>query len=375
LFGFEGSYFSYLRCNARVLESAQFGREVVGAMNRLVLGAGVAAFLLVSSECGLASSAGREPAERVALGGAVYSAQDNHRIDHADVRLCDAHGSSLETQISDASGEFSFRGLAPGSYTLAVAAVGFEHQDLPVDLSLTSDLGVAVYLKPESGKLNGAAPATAISAHEMTMPQEARDKLAAAKAKLWRDKNLEGGITDVQQVVAATPNYYEAYCEMGLAYLMMGKIADAEASFRKSLEVSGGKYGDAEVGLGSTLINKGDVSGGEVALRHGIESSPGSWLGRYELSKLELSHNRVDDAEKLAEQARSLAPNFPSVYRVLANIHMRQKNYPAVLHDIDAYLQLDPNSPAGVRAKQLRDEVRQKMTTEVATAPTGAAAP
>ena len=113
-------------------------------MNRLVLGAGVAAFLLVSSECGLASSAGRETAERVALGGAVYSAQDNHRIDHADVRLCDAHGSSLETQISDASGEFSFRGLAPGSYTLAVAAVGFEHQDLPVDLSLASDLGVAI---------------------------------------------------------------------------------------------------------------------------------------------------------------------------------------------------------------------------------------
>jgi regulator of sirC expression with transglutaminase-like and TPR domain len=83
----------------------------------------------------------------------------------------------------------------------------------------------------------------------------------------------------------------------------------------------------------------------------------------------------VDDAEKLAEQARSLAPNFPSVYRVLANIHMRQKNYPAVLHDIDAYLQLDPNSPAGARAKQLRDEVRQKMTTEVAAAPTGPAAP
>ena len=343
-------------------------------MNRLLLGAGVAAFLLVTSESSVARFAGRETAERVALGGAVYSAQDNHRIDHAEVRLCDAQGSSLETQISDASGEFSFRGLAPGSYTLVASAAGFERQDLAVDLSFASDLGVTVYLKPESGKLNGAAPGT-VSAHEMSMPQEARDKLAAAKAKLWRDKNLEGGITDVQQVVAATPNYYEAYCEMGLAYLTLGKIADAEASFRKSLEISGGKYGDAEVGLGSTLINKGDVAGGEAALRHGIESSPGSWLGRYELSKLELSHNRVDDAEKLAEQARSLAPNFPSVYRVLANIHMRQKNYPAVLHDIDAYLQLDPNSPAGMRAKQLRDEVRQKMTTEVATAPTGAAAP
>lgn len=342
-------------------------------MNRLLLSAGVAAFLLVTSKSSLASPAGRETTERVAIGGAVYSAQDNHRIDRAEVRLCDSHGSPLETQISNDSGEFGFHGLSSGAYVLSVTAVGFEHQDLPVDLSFGPEIGISVYLKPEAGKPSTTGSVPVVSAHEMSMPQEARDKLAAAKKKMWLDKSLEGGITEVQQLVAATPNYYEAYCEMGLAYLMMGKTADAEANFRKSLEISGGKYGDAEVGLGSTLINKGDVAGGEEALRHGIESSPGSWLGRYELSKVELSHNRIDDAEKLAEQARSLAPNFPSVYRLLSSIHLRQKNYTALLHDIDAYIRLDPDSAAGVRAKQLRDEIRQKMTTEVATAPTSPA--
>ena len=339
-------------------------------MNRLLTCAGTAVFLLVTSEGSLAELAGREPPDRFALGGGVYSAEDNHPIDHAEVRVCDAHGSSLEVQISGASGEFTFRGLAPASYMLGVTAVGFERQDLPVDLSFASEPGISIYLKPVSGNRKSAEAGRAVSAHEMAMPQEAREKLAAAKKKMWVDKNLEGGIAEVRQVVAAAPNYYEAYCEIGLAYLMMGKTADAEENFRKSLDISGGKYGDAEVGLGSTLINKGDVAGGEEALRRGVESSPASWLGRYELSKVELSHNRIDDAEKLAEQARSLAPNFPSVYRLLSSIHLRQKNYAALLHDIDAYIRLDPDSAAGVRAKQLRDEIRQKMTTEVATAPT-----
>lgn len=343
-------------------------------MNRLLLSAGVVVFLLVNLESGLARVAGTARQERVAVGGAVYSAQDNRRIDHAQVQLCDRHGGFLETQTSDNSGEFIFRGLSPGSYSVSVTALGFERQDMPVDLSFSSDLEVSVYLKP-AGELKSAASGPVVSAHEMTMPQEARDKLAAAKKKMWLDKNLEGGIAEVRQVVATAPNYYEAYCEMGLAYLMMGKTADAEANFRKSLEISGGKYGDAEVGLGSTLINKGDIAGGEQALRRGVEASPNSSLGLYELGKVELSRNHISEAEKLAEQARSLTPNFPSVHRLLANIHMRQNNYPAVLHDIDAYLQLDPSSPAGVRAKQLRDEVRRKMTTEVATAPTGPAAP
>jgi tetratricopeptide (TPR) repeat protein len=344
-------------------------------MNRLLLSAGVVAFLLVTLESGLARVAPTPRQVRVALGGAVYSAEDNSRIGHAQVQLCDRHGSFLETQTSDNSGEFTFRGLSPASYLVSVTALGFERQDMPVDLSFSSDLEIAVYLKPDAGKVKSAVSGPVVSAHEMSMPQEARDRLAAAKKKMWLDKNLEGGIAEVRQVVAATPNYYEAYYEMGMAYLMMGKTADAEANFRKSLEMSGGKYGDAEVGLGSTLINKGDIAGGEQALRRGVEASPNSSLGLYELGKVELGRNHISEAEKLAEQARSLTPNFPSVYRLLANIHVRQKNYPAVLHDIDAYIQLDPDSAAGVRAKQMRDEIRQKMTTEVATASTGAAAP
>jgi tetratricopeptide (TPR) repeat protein len=84
------------------------------------------------------------------------------------------------------------------------------------------------------------------------------------------------------------------------------------------------------------------------------------------LSKVQLSQKRIEEASKSAERARSLAPNFASIYRLLANIHVQQKNYPALLQDIDAYVKLDPDSPAGVRAKQMREEVVRKIEAETA---------
>jgi hypothetical protein len=43
---------------------------------------------------------------------------------------------------------------------------------------------------------------------------------------------------------------------------------------------------------------------------------------------------------------------------------LQQKDYPALLQDIDQYLKLDPDSPAGVRAKELREQVQQIMAVE-----------
>jgi hypothetical protein len=66
-----------------------------------------------------------------------------------------------------------------------------------------------------------------------------------------------------------------------------------------------------------------------------------------------------------------LSPGTAVIYRLLSNIHLRQKNYPALLRDLDAYIKLDPDSPAGLRAKQMRDQVQAK----IAETPGGPPAP
>jgi len=71
----------------------------------------------------------------------------------------------------------------------------------------------------------------------------------------------------------------------------------------------------------------------------------------------------LDAALDAARHAEALAPQQPSVYHLLSLIHLRQKNYPAAIADLDAYIRLDPESPDGQTAKQIRADAQRKLAT------------
>jgi Tfp pilus assembly protein PilF len=297
----------------------------------------------------------------VTVSGMVLAEGHNQRIEHVMVRLCDGGGNLVEQTTTGQSGGFSFRGVQRGRYIITFEASGFQDTEIQLDLSFMSDKGMTVYMKPAVKESSAAPPGPTVSAHELSMPEAARNLVTSGQKKLYADKNPVGGLKDFQQAVSSAPDYYEAYREIAVAYLSMGKGDEAQENFRKSIEVSHDTYGDAEVGLGTLLAEKGDVDAGEKAIRRGVELNPNSWMGFYELGKLDLNRDRLDLALKSAERARTLAPSAPVVYRLLANIHMRQKNYTDLLGDLDAYIKLDPNSPAGLRAVQMREQVAQEV--------------
>jgi Tfp pilus assembly protein PilF len=322
----------------------------------------VCIFLLVLvAPATIASQIGRNS---VSVTGMVFTEGRNERIEHVVVRLCDTGGNLITQTTTSDSGEFEFRGVQRGRYILTFQANGFQGTEIHLDLSFASDRGMTVYMKSEVSKPASMASGSSVSAHELSMPRAARDLLTSGKKKLYADKNPRSGLVDFQKAVSIAPGYYEAHYQIALAYLTIGEASEAERNFRKSIEVSQDNYGDADVGLGTMLIDKGDVQAGEKSIRRGVELNPNSWLGFYELSKLDLNRDRLELAQTSAERARTLAPGTPIIYRLLANIHARQRNYSAVLEDIDAYLKLDPDSPAGLRAKQMRVEVKQEVAKQ-----------
>jgi len=296
------------------------------------------------------------------LNGTVYYAGGNTPAENVTVELHTTEGSLMAPQTTNSDGWFEFRGLPRGVYVIAINLNGFEPVNFSVDMTLTSSRGNVIYLRPLA---NTASPhAGSISAHELSMPQKARDLVESGKKKLYVEKDANGGLSDFQQAVSIAPGYYEASYQVAMAYIALGNRDSAQKSFRQSIESSGDKYGEADIGLGTTLLDTGDFGAGEKTIRRGIALSPDFWLGHYELGRALLNQNRISDAEKAAVEARSLAPNAAIVYRLLSNVHLREQNYSAVLGDIDAYLKLDPNSPAGIRAKELRQQIQQKVGTE-----------
>jgi tetratricopeptide (TPR) repeat protein len=325
-----------------------------------------ALLILLATPLPVLSQADRHP---VSVSGVVLEEGHNQRIQHVVVRLCDGGGNLLEQATTSDSGEFSFRGLERSRYILTFDANGYQKTQIDMDLSFMSDRGITVYLKPLENQSPPPPGGSSVSAHELSMPPAARALVDAGRKKLYVEKNPQRALSDFQQAVAKAPGYYEAYNEIAMAYLALGKPDEAMNSFRKAVEVSGDRYGDAQIGLGTLLIEKGDAEAGEKTLRRGVESNPNSWRGFYELGKLEFSRDHFDAALKSAQRAQSLAPSVPITYRLLANIHLRQKNYRALLDDLDAYVRLDPNSAVGLRAAKMREEVAQEADKEAQSAP------
>ncbi len=196
------------------------------------------------------------------------------------------------------------------------------------------------------------------------MPKKARDLVDSGKTKLYDQHDGNGALADFKQAVTIAPDYYEAEYLAAMAYLSQGKRDEASGSFQKAVDMSGGKYGAGFVGLGTLAVDKKDYSQGEKLLKQGVALSPDFWLAHYELGRTLFLEGHIDQAQVSAEQARSLAPDTPIVYRLLANIHLKEKDYRSAEADIDAYVKLDPDSAAGRRAKQLRDVVAQKVDSQ-----------
>jgi tetratricopeptide (TPR) repeat protein len=327
-------------------------------MNRLCVASFLFVFLLVSPKQTLAQRGGPGESRAFSVTGIVFNENSKRPVLQARIILSDAGGNLIEEMTTDDSGQFNFRQIKPSNYILTVSAPGLQPETVHLDLSVMSEKGLSIYLKTVDAPKS--APASSISAHELSIPQGARDLLAAGQKKLYVDKDANAGLLALQQAVAKAPNFYEAYYEMGVAYLTLGRREEAEKGFRKSIEISNDKYADPVIGLGTMLLDANDPQN-EKMIRHGLEINPNAWLGHYELGRSLFMQNRIAESEKSADQERSLAPNAPVVYRLLSNIHLREKNYPALLQDLDAYIQLDPASPAGIRAKELRTEIQKKV--------------
>jgi len=317
--------------------------------------------LLVQMALALAGVAGPSAEPLANLAGVVYSEASNERIAHASVWLCDDGGTRMKEAITTDRGEFLFPGLRAGGYILQISAAGFVPLEMNVNVDFSTASGISIFLRPVGKTQLEKHAEAALSAHELAEPAAARKLAESGKKKLYGGNNPQGALHDFEGAVAKAPDYYEAYYQIGMAYLALKDPAQAEANLKKSVELSQQTYAEAVLALAILLLSRHETAQGEPLLRRGLELNPNSWLGSYELGKLELYRMHLDAALEAARQAQTLAPQQPKVYHLLSLIHLRQKNYQAAVADLDAYIRLDPDSPDGQTAKQIRADTQRKL--------------
>ena len=291
---------------------------------------------------------------RFSVMGTVRDPGTSEGLEDVVVELRQFSGPIADEARTDGHGNFIFYNLPSSTYNLVVDRTGYEHIDQQI--SVTSNL-TGVQLELRRTVEPSIAGSQVISARELSVPRKAHDEMQKGMSLLYQKSDYKGSVAQFERAARDFSGYYEAYAQMGIAYEKMGDVANSEASFRKSIELSKERYPDAYFMLANILTGRKQFAEAESPARKAVELNASSWQAQFELARALYGLNKLDEAEQSAAAAAQLRSDEPDVYLLLANIHGRTRNLAKLVEDLNAFLKLDPTSPQAEQARKARAEI------------------
>jgi hypothetical protein len=296
-----------------------------------------------------------------AVSGMVSDAESHTRIDGLRVDLRAFTGGTVATAFTSGNGDFQFSNIPAGNYDLVIdQQMGylFTHQQVQIQ-GTTFGLTLEVRGMPTASAVPSGSPT--VSKRELSIPHNAHDAMQKGLTLLYGKADYKGSVKQFERATHEYPDYYEAYTEMGVAYMNLGDVVNSERVLRKALDLSDAHYVSALFWLASLLSNSERFADAEPLARKGVELDANSWQANSELARALLGLGRTTEAETSALAAIKLRPDNANLHLVLANIHTELRNHPALLDDLNAYLKLAPAGPFANQARKQRDEVQQEL--------------
>lgn len=306
------------------------------------------------------------PVRLYQLRGHVRLAQNETGVEMIRVELRHFTGEVVGTTFTRQNGEFEFAGVPNGTYQLIVEEKGYEPVRETIEIMGSSRLGILLYLRKPAAIHQESG--TSVSARELALSHKARENFRKGLEKLYARKEFAASLSLFQKTLAEAPAFYEAQYHQGIALMELGRLPEAEQAFRSCLSQAPSSFAEPHFALASLLSNQRRFAEAETASRAGLEINPLMWQGHYELARALMGLNRTDEAEVAAQVALKHNPTFAPLHLLVANIHIRRKNYPALLQALDEFLRLQPAGAMSDHARSVRAQV-VKQLSQAKTAP------
>jgi hypothetical protein len=142
---------------------------------------------------------------------------------------------------------------------------------------------------------------------------------------------------------------------------------EAEQAFQISIDLTEGGYAPPELGMGMVLCEKQELRQAETVIQRGLDLEPGSAAGKYFLGLAQFGLNHLVRRSAVCDRHFCAGPS-PQAYFLLAKIHQRQNNSPALVEDLQAYLKLDRHSPGSKQARALLEQTQQTRNQQASPA-------
>lgn len=267
-----------------------------------------------------------------------------------------ARGDRIST--TDGTGNFAFRGLPAGSYTVSIEKEkDFEPTSQSVDIMQFRGAPAQVYTLNIrlAFKARAEVKTAVLNAELVNVPQSARAYYDNAVEQAKKNDH-PGAIEQLKLAIKEYPTFMLAFNELGVQYLKLNQLENADEAFRGALKIAPDAF--------AALINRGIANVmmkryGEAVpiLRKALKKNDQSAVGHYFLGQALANLGLFEQAEK--ELLASLAlgkEEMKEAHRILAVIYTSRGAKKQAADELEAYLKLAPDAPD---AEKLKEMIRQ----------------
>jgi Tfp pilus assembly protein PilF len=267
----------------------------------------------------------------------------------------------VESTEVNRAGEFRFRSLAPGNYTVAVVrnGLGEVRRTVVVSAAVADPSGVIHATIPYTSSEAATNPNAAIvSVHQLSIPGNASSKYADAQKRL-AGHDPEGAVHVLEEAVALAPGFTAAWNALGVIAFQTGNDDRAETLFRKALAADPSAF-EPLVNLGGVLLRKAILKKQAPAEalpfnQRAVQDRPEDALANAQLGMNYFKLDQFDQAEQYLLAAKRLDPaQFYQPQIFLADIYTRRGNRRAAIKELEDVLAIRPDGP-------LSDNIRHNL--------------
>jgi tetratricopeptide (TPR) repeat protein len=269
--------------------------------------------------------------------------------------LFEAVDANRKTQTkTDKNGDFLQVGLSSGAYKVTASKDKVGTQTLNANVRQGPN-------NPMSFTLSASSGLTAEDKKEAAATQAS----ASAAVEAMKAGRHDEAIAKFQEVIAKVPTCADCYYNIGVSQMAKQQQAEAEASFKKAIELKPDN-GDAYTAL-ANLYNsqkKFDLAAeasANAANYAGGGAGGGNAEASYNQGVILFNAGKFAEAKTQFEAATKADPNHAMAQYQLGMTSLNLGQIPDAVSALEAYLKVDPNGPKAAEVKAALPALQQML--------------
>lgn len=303
--------------------------------------------------------------------GKIYFPSGRRAEGSIQVKL-QSFGSGEISTFADASGSFTFTGLAPGNYVVIVNA-GDEYEIARDSVTIDSDLNLSRMGIPVN---SGAKRYTVMITLQTKPSSETRTKPSVINAALAEvpeaaralfqkalqfdsDGENQKAIDNLKAAISLYPKFPLALNQLGVQYLKIGQANRAIEPLKSAANLSPDAF-TPKLNLGIALLESQQFAEAENELREALKIASTPTAHMYLGLALAHLHNSGDAEKELKTAIESSNDQLSIAHYYLGGLYWQIRQYHRAAEELETYLRLAPNAPDAQRVRGTIKELRAK---------------